>query len=75
MDMTKGLQASARLLLEAESSVKTGVTFVQTAASQKVLPALRKRAPAAIGLYLHCQGSAKNVEFLPQLVLSLNHFF
>lgn len=47
MDLTGGLQASARMLQEAESGMKQGVAFVQTTASQKVLPAIRSRVSTA----------------------------
>jgi hypothetical protein len=47
MDVTGGLQASARMLQEAESGMKQGVAFVQSAASQKLLPAIRSRVSTA----------------------------
>ncbi len=47
MDVTGGLQASARMLQDAESGMKQSVAFVQTAASQKLLPAIRSRVANA----------------------------
>lgn len=46
-DVTRGLQASARMLQEVEVGVKQSAAFVRGTATNRLLPALRKRIPPA----------------------------
>ena len=49
LDVTNGLQASARMLQDAERGMKQGVAYVQAATAQTILPAVKDRLPAARG--------------------------
>ena len=57
MDVTGGLKASARMLQEAETGVKQGAAFLQTTATQKLLPAIRSKVSTATAKGIHVSPS------------------